>query len=400
MPSPLARKSGRRAAAHGAAVISPAARTGRSVLYGNMSPSSRRPAGGFSKACRPQKRMAGFPAGRQNKYAIRQHGKGRRTSRMAWGIRARPGGARGSCTRDAGGRAAFRRPGGPPARIATRDADPAARRRVAGHAGAWRAGGAPGAGRTAIRGASCGIAEDAGRQLRLRPGRGAASGSVSRRGAPAPRDARATRSGGFALRKLRPAISTGENFATNGAVRVAVWPQRAKFLASDRAAACLGHSSRCAAGAACPGRRPRGTRRPRGAGPRSGSARPRRCGQATPALRDGESAEGTAGRRAGDRGGRPCRGAIYRSSASIRQASAPASRGPAAGRGGTSGQGKQRSRAARARRNSPRSAAGGGPAARRARTARRPRPAHSPPRTRRRSRKTTRAGQRRTRANR
>ena len=240
MPSPLARKSGRRAAAHGAAVISPAARTGRSVLYGNMSPSSRRPAGGFSKACRPQKRMAGFPAGRQNKYAIRQHGKGRRTSWMAWGIRARPGGARGSCTRDAGGRAAFRRPGGPPARIATRDADPAARRRVAGHAGAWRAGGAPGAGRTAIRGASCGIAEDAGRQLRLRPGRGAASGSVSRRGAPAPRGA-GPRSGGFALRKLRPAISTGENFATNGAVRVAVWPQRAKFLASDRAAACLGH---------------------------------------------------------------------------------------------------------------------------------------------------------------
>ena len=51
------------------------------------------------------------------------------------------------------------------------------------------------------------------------------------------------------------------------------------------------------------------------------------------------------------------------------------------------------SRAAGARRNSPRPAAGGGPAARRTRAARRPRPAHSPPRTRRRSRKTARAGQ-------
>ncbi len=68
--------------------------------------------------------------------------------------------------------------------------------------------------------------------------------------------------------------------------------------------------------------------------------------------------------------------------------------------GGYPGSGRRRSRTAGARRNSPRSAAGGGPAASRTRTARRPRPAHSPPgRTRGRSRKTARAGQKRTRAN-
>ncbi len=48
-------------------------------------------------------------------------------------------------------------------------------------------------------------------------------------------------------------MPTGENFAANGDVQAAVWPQRAKFLANDVAAARHGGPSRCAAGAGVPG---------------------------------------------------------------------------------------------------------------------------------------------------
>ena len=157
--------------------------------------------------------------------------------------------------------------------------------------------------------------------------------------------------------------------------------------------------------AACLGRRLRETRRPRFSVPRGGPAGPRRCRPAAArASRAGEAAEGArggrgrgAGRRRRDRGGRPRPGESCRSAALIRQAAAAAARRPAASRGGHSGPGRRRSRAARARRDSSRSATSGGSAARRTPATRRPRPGHPPPeRTRGRSRKTARAGWRRT----
>ena len=202
----------------------------------------------------------------------------------------------------------------------------------------------------------------------------------------------------FALRKPRPALPTGRNFAAGGAVRAVVWPQGAEFLLHGGTVARPGDPSRCAAGGGMPWEAAPGNAAAalRGAARRSGepAAMPAGGGPRF-AGRGGRGRD--AGRRRRDRGGRPRPGEICRSAALIRQAAAAAARRPAASRGGHSGPGRRRSRAARARRDSSRSATSGGPAARRTPATRRPRPGHPPPeRTRGRSRKTARAGWRRT----
>ena len=224
---------------------------------------------------------------------------------------------------------------------------------------------------------------------------GAREAALRRRAARGP-----ARNEAFAPRKLRHALPAAENLAAGGAARAAVWPQRAKFSVNGGTTARPGDPSRCAAGAGMPEAAPgNAAAAPRGAAKRSGEPAalpagdgPRFAGRGCRRKGGGKAPKGSR-RPAAPGGDLPERGADLASGRRCRPRSG-------VGPGRLFRTGEAGSRAARARRNSPRSAASGGSAARRTPAAWKPRPRHFPPeRARGRSRKTARAGRGRTRTN-